>query len=452
MQIVIVGFGNVGRTLTEQLSREGHNIVVIDVKPEQIQMASNSFDVLGIVGNGASYNVLMDAGVDKADLLIAVAGSDELNLLSCVIAKKAGNCHTIARVRKQMFQQEAEFLRKELGISMIVNSEFESANEAARLIKYPQAVTVNSFAKERIELMKLRIRKESKLNGITLHEIHDKIGADILICMVERGSDVIIPDGNFTLQEKDLISVVTSSKEAIPFLNKLDFGSKRIHRVMIIGGGETSVYLTKQLTAMGIMVKIIEKDHMRCEELAQLLPQAIIVCGDGTDLTLLTEEDVTDMDAVIAWTNIDEENIMLSSYVHSISRAKLITEIHRVNYDEILKNMEIGTPLYPKKISSEFIVRYVRAMQNGIGSNVETLYRLIEDKVEALEFIVGDDADRIVGKQLSELKLKDNVLICCIQHKGTMITPKGHDIISAGDSLVVITTTLGLRNLNDILK
>jgi trk system potassium uptake protein TrkA len=200
------------------------------------------------------------------------------------------------------------------------------------------------------------------------------------------------------------------------------------------------------------MVKIIEKDHMRCEELAQLLPQAIIVCGDGTDLTLLTEEDVTDMDAVIAWTNIDEENIMLSSYVHSISRAKLITEIHRVNYDEILKNMEIGTPLYPKKISSEFIVRYVRAMQNGIGSNVETLYRLIEDKVEALEFIVGDDADRIVGKQLSELKLKDNVLICCIQHKGTMITPKGHDIISAGDSLVVITTTLGLRNLNDILK
>ncbi len=452
MQIVIVGFGNVGRTLTEQLSREGHNVVVIDEKPEQIQMASNSYDVLGIVGNGASYNVLMDAGVDKADLLIAVAGSDELNLLSCVIAKKAGNCHTIARVRKQMFQQEAEFLRKELGISMIVNSEYECANEATRLIKYPQAVTVNSFAKERIELMKLRIRRESRLNGITLHEIHDRIGTNILICMVERGSEVIIPDGSFMLQERDLISVVTSSKEAIPFLSRLDSSSKRIQHVMIIGGGETSVYLTKQLSAMGIMVKIIEKDHSRCEELARLLPQAVVICGDGTDLALLTEESVSDMDAVIAWTNIDEENIMLSSYVHSISKAKLITEIHRVNYDEILKNMEIGTPLYPKKITSEFIIRYVRAMQNGIGSNVETLYRLIDDKVEALEFIVNDDAVRIIGKQLSELRLRDNVLICCIQHKGTMITPKGHDVISAGDSLVIITTVPGLRNLNDILK
>lgn len=452
MKIIIVGCGNVGRTLTEQLSREDNNIVVIDVKQELVQMVTDTYDALGVVGNGASYSVLKEAGIDTADLLIAVAGSDELNLLCCVIAKKAGNCHTIARVGNPIYKQEMEFIRKGMGISMIVNPELASAIEIARLIKYPSAIEVDSFAKERVEIMKLPVLADSKLCGCALKDIKERIGFDSLVCMVERGDDVFIPDGNFELREKDLISVVTSSKAAIGFLKKINLVTGKVRTTMIVGGGEAAVYLTQQLCTMGIRVKIIERDRKRCEELCELLPQAVIICGDGTDRDLLAEEGIDTVGAFVAWTNLDEENIMLSLYVKSVSPAKVVTEIHRVNYDNIIRTLDIGSVLYPKNITAESIIRYVRAMQNSIGSNVETLYRLIEDKVEALEFIVKDDAVDLINKPIMELNLRDDVLICCIQHKGEIITPKGQDMIRSGDSVVIVTTALGLRSINDILS
>ena len=452
MQIIIVGCGNVGRTLTEQLSQEGHNVTVIDIRPELVQTISDTYDVLGVEGNGASYKVLIEAGIESANLLIAVAGSDELNLLCCVIAKKAGNCQTIARVGNPVYQSEMDFIRKEMGISMIVNPELAAALEIGRLIKYPLALEVDSFAKEEIELMKLVVGADSKLCNCCLKNIKAKTGVDLLVCMVERGEDVIIPDGNFTLREKDVISIVTSSKEAQTYLRKMNFFSKRVRNVMIVGGGETTVYVANQLLEMGIHVKIIEMDKERCKELCELVPQAAVICGDGTDRELLIEEEAETMGAFVSWTNFDEENVMLALFVKSISHAKLITRIHRVNYDQIIKNLEIGSVLYPKNITSEYILRYVRAMQNSIGSNVETLYRLIENKVEALEFLVKEDATNITDKPLSVLDLRDDVIICGIWHKGKLITPKGNDVIRSGDSVVVVTTALGLRNLNDILK
>ncbi len=452
MKIVIVGCGNVGRALVDQLSREEHDIVIIDTKATNVSALSSKYDILGIIGNGASYSTLKECNIDTADLLIAVTGSDELNLLCCVIAKKAGNCHTIARVRNPVYRDETEFIRQELGISMIVNPELAAANEIARLIKYPSAIEVDSFTKEKIELLKLKLTSKSKLCNCALKDIKSHTGEDILICMVERDDDVMIPDGNFILKENDNISIITSSKGALKFLKKIDFGADRVRSTMIAGGGETTVYLAEQLIAMGIQVKIIERDPKHCEELCELLPHAIVICGDGTDKELLEEEGISDIGAFVSCTNFDEENILLSLYIKSISQAKPVTRIHHVNFDKILKNLDIGSVIFPKFITAEYILRYVRAMQNSIGSNVETLYQLIENKVEALEFIVRSDAVNIINKPLSELKLKDNLLICCIQHKGKTLTPTGHDIIYPGDTVVVVTTHLGLQDINDILK
>lgn len=452
MKIIIVGCGNVGKTLTEQLSSEGHNIVVVDIKPEKVHLISDTYDVLGIVGNGTSYHVLKEAGIEQADLLIAVAGSDELNLLCCVIAKKAGNCHLIARVSNPVYREEIDFIRKEMGISMIVNPELAIANEVARLIKYPSAMEVASFAKDRIELMKIRVKADSKLCNCCLKEMKERIGIKALVCMVERKDEVIIPNGNFCLCEGDLIYLVTPSREALNFLQKVNLYTEPVRDTMIVGGGQATVYLAEQLCSMGIHVKIIESNPKRCNELCELLPQAVIICGDGTDRDLLTEEEVESTGAFIAWTNIDEENIMLSLYVKSVSHAKVVTNIHRVNYDKIIKTMDIGSIIYPKNITTEYIIRYVRGMQNSLGSNVETLYRLIENRVEALEFIVKEDAVQLIDVPLSQLNIKDNVLICCIQRRGNIITPKGVDVIRPGDSVIVITTILGLRDINDILK
>lgn len=451
MKIIIVGCGNVGKTLTEQLSQEGHNIVVIDTKPELVQAVTDSYDVLGIVGNGTSYHVLSEAGIDSADLLIAVAGSDELNLLCCVMAKKAGNCQLIARVSNPVYRDELEYIRKELGISMIVNPELAVANEVARLIKYPSAIGVSSFAKDRIELMKIQVTKSSTLCDCHLRSLKSKIGLRVLVGMVERDEEIIIPNGDFLIQENDYIYVVTPAKEAITFLQKIGLYTNKVHTVMIVGGGQAMTYLAEQLCSVGIQVKIIERNPKRCDELCELLPQAVIINGDGTDRDLLFEEEIEQSGAFIAWTNIDEENIMLSLYVKSVSNAKLVTNIHRVNYDNIIKTLDLGSVIYPKKITAEYIICYVRGMQNSFGSNVETLYRLVDNRVEALEFIAKEDAKDILNIPLSQLKTKPNVLILSIRHRGNVIIPRGNDVIQVGDSVVVLTTLVGLREMSDIL-
>lgn len=451
MQIIIVGCGNVGGTLTEQLSKEGHNITVIDRIMERVESITNQYDVMGIAGNGASFSTQNEAGIEHADLMIAVTASDEVNMLCCLIAKKAGNCHTIARVRNPVYNKEIAFIKKELGLSMVINPEQAAALEISRLLKFPSAIKVDTFAKGRVELLKCKVAAESPLCNCSLMDISSKLRCDVLVCAVERGDEVFIPDGKFELKEKDVISIVASGRHANEFFKKIGMAKNQIRRVMIVGGGETSYYLTRILLAMGMEVTIIEKDKDRSMELTELLPKALVINGDGTERNVLQEEGLEHMHAFVAWTSLDEENVMLSLFANHISSAKTVTKIHRTSYDEIIGGMDLGSVLYPKYITAEYIIQYVRAMQNSIGSNVETLYRLIENKVEALEFCVGEHSP-VVGIPLKDLKLKENLLICCINRKGKIITPGGQDTIELGDTVVVVTTNTGFHDLRDILK
>ena len=451
MQIIIVGCGNVGTSLTEQLSKEGHNITVVDVNAAKVEEVANRYDVMGIVGNGASFMIQNEAGIGGADLMIAVTASDELNLLCCLIAKKAGDCHTIARVRNPIYNKEIAFIKEELGLSMVINPEQAAANEIARLLKFPSAIKVDTFAKGKVELLKCKLGENSVLAGRPLTYISTKLHCDVLICTVERGENVFIPSGNFELQTKDIISVVASPKKADDFFQKIGMTNNRIRNCMIIGGGETTYYLAKQLLPMGIEVKIIEQKKERCNELSELLPQAMVICGDGTERSLLHEEGIEQTQAFVAWTSLDEENIMLTLFAKSISKAKNVTKVHRIEYDEIIDSLDLGSVLYPKNITAEYIIQYVRAMQNSIGSNIETLYQLIEDKVEALEFRVHEQSE-LIGIPLKELKLKDNLLLACINRRGRIITPGGQDTIEVGDTVIVVTTNQGFHDLKDILK
>ena len=336
MQIIIVGCGNVGATLTEQLSKEGHNITVIDMDGNTVEKVANQHDVMGIVGNGASLSVQYEAGIEEADLMIAVTTSDELNLLCCLIAKKAGDCKTIARVRNPVYNKEIAFIKGELGLSMVINPEYAAACEISRLLKFPSAIKVDIFAKGRIELLKCKLGEGSVLHGRPLTYISGGLGCEVLICAVERGEEVFIPDGSFELREKDIITVVASSRNANEFFRKIGMAMNRIKSCIIVGGGETTYYLAKQLLPMGIGIKIIEQDKERCNELSELLPQAMIIHGDGTDRNLLDEEGLPRVQAFVSWTSLDEENIMLSLYAKSVSKAKTITKVHRISYDGIL--------------------------------------------------------------------------------------------------------------------
>lgn len=451
MQIIIVGCGNVGSTLSEQLSKEGHNITVIDRVSEKVEAVANQYDVMGIVGNGASFSVQNEAGIEHADLLIAVTTSDELNLLCCLIAKKAGDCHTIARVRNPIYNKEITYIKEELGLSMVINPEQAAALEISRLLKFPSAIKVDTFAKGRVELLKCKVVEGSPLCNCSLMDISNVLHCDVLVCAVERGEEVYIPDGKFVLQEKDVISLVASPQHANEFFRKIGMATNRVRSIMVVGGGETSYYLAKMLLAMGMEITIIEKDKERCNELSELLPKALIIHGDGTERNLLQEEGLEHVQAFVSWTNMDEENVMLSLFAKHVTKAKTVTKIHRIVYDEIIDSMDLGSVLYPKYITAEYIIQYVRAMQNSIGSNVETLYRLIENKVEALEFCVGEQSP-VTGVPLKDLKLKENLLICCINRKGRIITPGGQDTIEMGDTVVVVTTNTGFRDLRDILK
>ncbi len=452
MRIIVVGCGNVGLTLTEQLSKEGHNITVIEEKSSVVQTAVNNLDVLGIVGNGASYSIMKDAGIDKADLMIAVTDSDELNLLCCLIAKKAGNCHTIARVRNPIYKKEINFIKEELGLSMVINPEEAAATEAGRLLKLPSATKIETFARGRAELVRLIIDENSRLKDLALKDIPSDLKKHVVIAVVTRGNDVFIPDGSFILRAGDEITIIGSSKNTVSFFKKLGLPSAKVHSTIIIGGGETGYYLAMQLLALGIKVTIFDKDPQRCKELTELLPQALIINGDGTDKDMLLEEGVMSTESFVSLTNLDEENIMLSMYVKSINpKAKLITKVHRVNYGEIIGSLGIGSIIYPKNITADRIVQFVRGMSVSKENNIETLYKLNDDRVEALEFIVKYGSP-IIGVPLAKLKLKKGILIACINHYGEIISPTGESVIRDRDSVIVVTTQTGLNDINDILE
>ena len=372
MNIIIAGCGKVGRALAEQLSREKHDITVIDRKPEAIQQITNVADVRGVVGNGASFEIQMDAGIDTADLMIAVTDADEVNLLCCLIAKKAGGCQTIARVRNPVYHHEIHHIKDELGLSMVINPEWAAAMEMARLLRFPSAIDIDTFANGRIELLRFQLEEQNPLCNNKIKDLHMLSRCEVLICIVERGNEVLIPSGEVELKAGDMISVVASPVNASRFFKTIGIETNQVKNTMIIGGGKISFYLAKRLLEMGIQVKIIEKDRDACERLCEILPKAMIINGDGTDRELLAEEGLAKAEGFAALTNMDEENVMLALYAKSMSKAKKITKVNRNTFDTIIGSLNIGSLIYPKHITSETILQYVRAMQNSIGSNVET--------------------------------------------------------------------------------
>lgn len=450
MKIIIIGCGKVGSALAEQLDREGHDITLIDSKPSSIHNITQTLDVMGVVGNGASYNIQKAAGIEIADILISVTGSDELNLLCCIIARKAGKCHTIARVRNPEYHSEIEFIKEEMGLSMIINPELETATDIARIIRIPSANDIDVFAKGKVELLQLKIPAISSLDKMQIKDIHNKFHCNILVCAVVRNDQVIIPSGNTILQSEDKISFVATPKNAIEFFHKIGIATTSTKNVMMVGGGNISVYLARKFIEIGINVKIIEQVWERCEQLSEMLPEALIIHANASDQNVLLEEGIEQMDAFISLTNLDEENILLSLYAQKNSKARVFTKITRLTFEEVIKEMPLGTLVKPKLITANRIVQYIRAMQNPKGSNVETLYKIINNKAEALEFRVKSNS-KLLGIPLSNLRLKDNLLLTCINRKNKIIIPDGQVTLQVGDTVIIVTTITGLNDLNDIL-
>lgn len=451
LNIIIVGCGKVGATLTEQLSKESHDITLIDKNPVKIQHLTNAYDVMGIVGNGASYTVQMEAGIESTDLLIAVTDSDELNLLCCTVAKRVGQCAAIARVRTPDYSEESAYLREKLGLAMIINPELASAEEVARLLYLPAALEVNPFAHGQVEIITFKLPKDNILVKKTIAVLGKKnISQNVLFCAVERDGEIVIPSGTFKFEADDIVSFVSARKDVRNFLKKIGFDTKQVNNTMIIGGGKAAYYLTKQLLPMGIDVKIIESNIDRCNELSVILPKAIIINGDGTNEELLMEEGIEYVESFVPLTGIDEENILLTLYAREVSNAKVITKINRINFKGVISNLDLGSVVYPKYVTAEAIIAYVRAKKASMDSNIETLYHMFDSRVEALEFLVEEESE-VTNVPLMNMKLKKDLLICCIHRERQTIIPSGTDIITPGDKVVIVTTHTGFDNIQDIL-
>ncbi len=451
MNIIIVGCGRVGRTLAERLNADGNDVTVVDTSAEKVKTVTSRCDVMGVVGNGATHTVQREAGIETADLLIAVTNSDELNLLCCVVAKKEGNCRTIARVKNPDYSKDAPYLKEQLGLAMVINPEYAAAEEIARVLRFPAAINIEPFAKGKVELVKFRLTKDSPLIGLTIKEMATRYRPNLLVCTIERGEEAYIANGDSRFEERDVISVVATPKNVNDFFGKIDYKGRSVKNALVVGGGVITHYLCHILERSNIQLKIVEKDLKLCEEMSAQWSKYDVIHGDGSDRELLLEEGLQSAGAFVALANIDEENILLSVYAKSVGCEKLITKINRIDYDHVLDQLNLDTTICPKNITSDLIVRYVRAMKNTVGSNVQTLYNIIQDKVEASEFIVKENSP-IAGKPLVELTFKPNVLIACITRGDAVIIPRGQDVIEAGDAVVIVTKQLGLQDVTDVLK
>jgi len=450
MKIIIVGCGKVGVALTQRLCEEGHDITVVDTDASRIQHIIEEYDVMGVVGNGSSYLALSEAGAETADVLIAVTGSDELNLLCCMFARKEGHCSAIARVRNPAYVNELDFIKTQLGISAVINPELAAAREIVQLLKFPSALKVDTFADGKVRLIKFALDNCDKIAGVPLRDLPGHLNCDILICAVERGKDVIIPRGNFTFQQGDVVSFVATPEKANDFFQKIGLPTRSVRSSLIVGGSTIGFYLAKYLSEAGINVKLIERKPNHARQLAEELPKVLVIEGDGTDRQLLMSEGLEQTESFVSLTNVDEENILLSLFAKKHSKGKIATKVNRLEFDDILEGLDAGSVVYPKYITSDFILQHVRALQNKAGSNVKTLYRILDDRVEALEFTVQEESE-LTGVPLSKLRLKSNLLVCCITRGNQVIIPRGADTIQVNDTVIVVALEKGLADLSKIL-
>ena len=451
MKIVIIGDGKVGHKLSAQLSEENYDVVLIDQNEGKLKEALNKLDIFCITGNGVDIEVQKEADVPHADLVIACASTDELNMLSCLLAKRLGAKHTIARVRNPIYYQQIGLLKEDLHLSMAVNPELTAATEIARVLLFPATSKVETFMKGRVELVEFVLRNESVLSGLTLAEVYQKFQIKILVCAVKRENEVYIPDGDFVLKEGDKLHIAAGHKELENFFKALGRKKNRIKKVMICGGGHVCFYLASQLIRAGMQVKIVERDQKRCEHLCELLPKATIIHGDAADQDLLLEEGIAEADAMVALTGMDEENIIMALFAKTQGVEKIVAKVNEDSRARMVEGMGIDSIVSAKSVTADAIMSYVRARNNSFSSaNVETIYRLLDGKVEALEFIIKKECE-FTNIPLKNLPTKKNHLIACIGRKRKVIIPNGEDHLVVGDSVVEIAKDHIIKNFSDIL-
>jgi trk system potassium uptake protein TrkA len=462
MNIVIVGDGKVGDTLVQYISGEGHNVTVIDKNPTLINRVVNQYDVQGIAGNGASPAVQIEAGVKNADLFIAVANTDELNMVCCMVAKSLGAAHTIARVRDPEYSREDHFLRNHLGIDLVVNPEYDTAREIARLIRFPAALKLDALAKGQVDMAEIYISDGHPLAGRQLYTLSSLFGVRVLVCVIRRGDEVFIPSGDFTLMVGDNVSITASHTDLSAFFGKLGLMGKPIKNVMLLGGGRIAFYLSQQLTKLGIRPRIVEISEARAQYLAEQLPDASVIYADCTNSEILEDEGIGEMDACVALTGNDEENVIVSMFARTCGVDRIITKVDRLSFIKMLPHIGVDCTVSPRQISSATVLRFLRGLENskkkgedaeGLSSvGIKSLYKLCDGRAEALEFDV-DEHFTLCGVPFAseKFKLKPNTLIASIVRHGKVIYPHGGSTLEIGDSVIVVTTNLQLSELNDIV-
>ncbi len=452
MKIIVVGCGKIGVTILERLLQEEHELVAIDNDPAVIEEITNIYDVMAVCGNGADSDTLAEADVDKAELFVAVTDSDELNMLSCFIARRMGAKHTIARIRNPEYNdQSLAFMKHQLQLSMSINPEMMAAQEFFNLLKLPSALKIETFGRRNFEMVELLVKEESPLDGITLMDMRKKYDAHFLIGIVQRGEDVYIPDGSFALQHGDKIAIIAPPTEMHRLLKMIKSLQKQARNVIILGASRTSYYLAKMLLNSGNSVKVIEQDRNRCVEFCEALPEAVVIQGDGAFQELLLEEGIRSTDAFVALTGMDEENILVSFYAMSQNVPKVISKVNRDELSVMAEKLGLDCIVSPQKIISDVLARYARALYNSIGSKVEALYNMMDGKAEALEFNVLDDFPW-TNIALKDMKLKSGILIAAIIRGRKAMIPSGDDVILAGDKVIVIAAQKHLRDLADIMQ
>lgn len=451
MKIIIVGDGKVGYALAESLSKEDNDVTIIDKDAEALKKVDGRLDVMCIKGNGLSTKILLEAGVREADLIIAVTTSDEMNMVCCLTAKKLGARHTIARIRDPEYSDELSQLKADLGLDMVINPEQAAAGEIARLIEFPPAFNVEIFSKGYVEMVEIKVKAGMSVAGMRLRDISGKILSSILIAAVVRGEEVVIPKGDFEIKESDLIYIIGRPSIVFNFCRKIGVYIQKIKKLMIVGGGRIAYYLAKYLDEMDIKVKIIESDSQRCVELTELLPHALIISGDGSDETVLQSENLSDMDAFVSVTGRDEENLMTALMARQMGVKKIVSKINRFNYIDLIKDMGIDNIISPKLITTNYILRYIRGMKSAKADAVQTLYRIIGGRVEAIEFAAAT-MPGLTDIPLKKLNIISGVLVAAIVRKNNVIIPGGEDMIKADDSVIVIAMGKKLAELSDIVQ
>ena len=451
MNIVIVGCGKIGSTILSDLLSEGHDIVAVDSDPQVISEISNIYDSMYVCGSGTNCDTLVEAGVERAELFIAATGSDECNMLSCFIAKRMGAKHTIARVRNPEYSEKSfGFMRQQLDISMIMNPDQLAAQDMYYTLKLPGAVKIEYFARRSFEMVELRLKEDSPLCGVKLHELRKSYDAKFLICAVQRGDSVVIPDGNYVLEPGDRIELTAAPSEISKLLKLLGILRKQSKSVMILGASRAAYYLTRMLLASGTGVTVIERDHQRCQHFSELLPGATVICDDGSKQELLMAEGLTSRDAFVSLTGMDEENILVSFFALSQGLPKVITKVNRDELHATAERLGLDSLIASRHVSSNVVSRYARALQNSLGSNMEALYRILDGKAEAIEFTVHSDCI-LTGIPLSEMRLRSGILIAGIIRGRKTIIPSGTDCIYVGDHIIVLAAGMQIHQLTDIL-